>query len=115
MARRRLERSKAAREQWPLLSNLMVCHFNEDCHLLYGSLSGAISSATSEGSLDYRRALLKEWRDWNMSEGAVDDIRPFLDDGFGIAVRLDTPVEARNLMNRLYDELMAGVRAETRK
>jgi hypothetical protein len=114
MGRRRQERRKIAEQRWPLLSNLMACHFNQDFDILYGSLDGAIAAAAREGSLDHRRAVLKEWRDWNGSEGMVDDIRPSLDDSFTIDVWFKRPIDARDLMNRIYDGLLEGVRTETR-
>ncbi len=113
MARKKQERRKFHEERWPLLWNLMCCYFNEDFAQLYGSLDGAITAAVRDGSQDHRRALLKEWRDWNFLEGPVRDIRPSLHDGFGIAVRFEGPMEARYLMNRIYDGLMETVRAET--
>lgn len=93
----------------------MVCYFNQNFDILYGSLEGAVAAATRDGSLDHRRAVLKEWRDWNSSDGAVDDIRPSLYDGFSVHVLFKQPIDARNLMNRVYDGLIEGVRAETRQ
>jgi hypothetical protein len=92
----------------------MACYFNQDFGILYGSLDGAITAAAQDGSLAHRQAVLKEWRDWNVSEGAVDDIRPSLDDSFSIDIWFKRPIDARDLMNRLYDRLIEGVRAETR-
>ncbi|MGQ2977571.1 MAG: contact-dependent growth inhibition system immunity protein [Sphingopyxis sp.] len=114
MGRARQERRKFAEEQWPLLSNLMACYFNQDFDIIHGSLTGAINAALHDGSLEHRRAVLKEWRDWNASEGAVNDIRPSLHDGFSVAIWFDEPIDARNFMNRIYDGLMERVRAETR-
>jgi hypothetical protein len=114
MSRQRLERRRAAEQRWPLLANLMACHFNEDFDVLYGSLEGALAAAAGDGPLEHRRAILKEWRDWNSTAGAVLDIRPLLKDAFAVAVRFRKPIDARNFMNRVYDELIGGVRAETR-
>jgi len=113
MGRRRQEKRKFAEERWPLLSNLMICYFNQDFDILYGSLDGAVAAAARHGSLDHRRAVIKEWRDWNVTEGTVDDIRPYLIDGFSIDVLFKRSIDARNFMNRLYDGLIEGVRAET--
>ena len=92
----------------------MACYFNQDFDILYGSLEGAIAAASRDGSLDHRRAVIKEWRDWQLVEGAVDDIRPSLDDSFMIDIWFKQPIDARNLMNGLYEGLIEGVRAETR-
>jgi len=86
----------------------MACHFNQD-----GSLEGAFAAAARDGSLEHRRAILKEWRDWNASAGAVDDIRPLLEDGFAVDLCFKEAIGARNFMNRVYDELLVRVKAET--
>jgi hypothetical protein len=113
VSRRRRELGLLATERWPLLTNMMVCYFNQDFGLLYGSLGEAVAAAAADGSTDYRRSLLGEWRDWNSSQGAVNDIRPFLEYGFRVAVLFKTAVEARHFMNRIYDELLVSVKAET--
>lgn len=114
MGRRTQERRKAAEQRWPLLSSLLACFFNQDFDILYGSLEGAIAAALRDGSVDHRRAVLKEWRDWNASEGTADDIRPSLDASFSIDVWFKEPIDARKFMNLLYDGLIEGVSAETR-
>ncbi|PZU45349.1 MAG: hypothetical protein DI568_13955 [Sphingomonas sp.] len=91
----------------------MACHFNQDYDVIYGSLEKAIVATTKSGPLEYRRSLLKEWRDWNMSEGAVEDIRLALDDSFAIDIYFSRPIDAKNFMNRIYDVLIESVRAET--
>jgi hypothetical protein len=115
MSRKSLERRRLASERWPLLSDLLGLHFNQDYELLWGSLDGAMAAAGRDGPLEHRRALLKEWRDWNASEGAVDDIQPFLQDGFGVDLLFESPLAARKFMNRLHDELLVGVKAESRR
>lgn len=114
MSRGRLERRRLAGARWPLLANLMACHFNQDWDILYGSIDGALAAAASDGPLEHRRAILKEWRDWNVTEGAVDDIRPFLGDGFGVGLLFKTPLDGRHFMNLVYDSLISRVRTETR-
>lgn len=113
MSRSTRERAKVASERWPNLSNLVGCYLNEDYDVLYGGLTGAFAAAARDGSLAYRQQVLREWRDWNASEGAAFDPRPFLQDGFGVRVRLQEPADGRKLMNQLYDELIVQVRAET--
>ena len=93
----------------------MGIHLHEDFDIVCGSLEGAINDATSSGQPEHRKAVIKECRDRNISEGVKDDIRPFLHDGFGVAVLLRRPIDGRNFMNRIYDGLIAGVRAETGK
>ena len=43
----------------------------------------------------------------------MDDIRSFLKDGFSIHLHFPTPLDARNFMNRFYDEVLVAVKAET--
>lgn len=114
MSRRRRELGLLATHRWPLLANMMACHFNEDYALLHGSLGGAIAASAADGSTDHRREIVREWWDWNSSQRAVDDIRPFLKYGFRVAIEFKTALEARHFMNRVHEELTTGVRAETR-
>ena len=114
MSRRTRERRLLAKERWPLLTNMMGCYFNQDLNLLYGSLAGAMAAAAADGPVEHIRAILREWRDWNGSDGAVDDIRPMLEQGFAVDLLFRTPLEARHFMNRVYDELLLRVKAETR-
>ncbi len=111
---RRHETRERVRERWPLLSNMMVCHFNEDLNVLYGSFEGAVAAAARDGSLEHRQTILKEWRDWNATEGAVHDIRRPLVDGFSVAVYFKKPADARDFMNRVYEALLARVKEQTR-
>ena len=74
----------------------------------------SFEAASRDGPLEHRRAILKEWRDWNATEGAGDDIHPFFLGGLGVAVRFDQPIDGRNFMNRIYDSSIERMRAETR-
>jgi hypothetical protein len=114
MSRRSYELRKRAEERWPNLVNILGCYFNEDFDLLYGSLEGKIEGAVCDGSLAYRQAILKEWRDWQTMDGSVDDIRPSLD-RMGVDLLFKDPEDARAFMNLLYDRLIERVRAETGK
>lgn len=113
MSRRRLERRRLAEERWPTLSRFLGCYLHQDFDVLHGSVGGAIAAAIRDASLEMRRTILREWRDWNVTEGTSDDIRSFLQDGFGVAVYFKKPIDARNLMNRVYDEILVSVKAET--
>jgi hypothetical protein len=115
MKRRKRLQQDLARQRWPLLSNLMGCFFHQDLYLCDGSLDGAVAASARDGSLDHRRAILKEWRDWNASVSGADDIRCELADCFSIAVRIKKPEEARRLMDAVYDRLIEEVRRETRR
>jgi hypothetical protein len=111
MSRATLERRRSAQERWPNLANLLGSYFSQDLEIIDGSLTGALDAAVRDGTPEHRRAILEEWRSWNMSEGAVYDIRPFLGDGFGVEVYFETMREARAFMNRIYDGLKSSVSA----
>ena len=114
MSRRTRERRTLAEQRWPNLTRLFTLYFNEDFDYLYGSLEGAFASAIADGSLEAKKALLKEWRDWHACEGLNDeDLRRFVNDGFDVAVYFETGSDARKFMSRLYEGLMVSVRAET--
>ncbi|WP_390902354.1 contact-dependent growth inhibition system immunity protein [Sphingomonas bisphenolicum] len=115
MKRGKQQQRDFAEQRWPLLSNLMACYFNEDFDLLYGSLDGAVAASAKDGSLDHRRAILKEWRDWNSSVGAATDLQPELKRCFPIAVRFRNPTDARHLMDGIHDRLIEGIRDETKR
>ena len=110
MSRATLERRRSAQERWPNLANLLGSYFSQDLEIIDGSLAGAIDAAVRDNTPEHRQVILEEWCNWNSSEGAVDDIRPFLGDGFGVEVYFETLREARIFMNRIYDALKSGVR-----
>lgn len=114
MGARKLERREMAEARWPMLANLLACHFNQDFDILYGSLDGAFAALAGAGSLAHRRAMLKEWRDWNAALADCDDLRRLLHDGFGVDLWFRKPVDARQFMDRVYETLLASVVAETR-
>jgi hypothetical protein len=107
------EQDLEARERWPKLSNLLSCYFHEHFRALYVSVDGAVDRAVSEHSLEYRQAILKEWRDWNATRGWKEDVHRFMLHGFHVYYTFDTPAEARGFMNMIYEKLIASVRAET--
>lgn len=110
MSRKTLERRRIAEERWPVLGNLLASYFSQDFGIIDGALSGAMEKATRDGSIEHRREVIEEWLAWNSTEGIVDDIRPFLKDGFDVEVFFGTSLEARTFMNRLYDGLKSGLR-----
>ncbi|WP_066803885.1 contact-dependent growth inhibition system immunity protein [Sphingomonas asaccharolytica] len=113
MSRATLERRRIAEERWPNLANLLGSYFSQDFESIDGSLTEAIDAAALDGTPEHRRVILEEWRDWNLSEGIVDDIRSLLGDGFGVEVHFETPREARIFMNRIYDSLKSSVSTRT--
>lgn len=109
------ERRAVAQERWPLLSQVLGGYFHQDYDVVDGSVEGALAKAMGDTTLDQKQMLLREWWNWNQAEGATDDIRRFLDHGFGIALHFETPVDARNFMNGIYDSFIRSVRQEAGK
>lgn len=114
MGRRRYERHGDTQERWPLLFQVIAGHFYQDYDYSFGTVNGAFAAALDDCTFDQKQQFLKEWRDWNVTEGAVDDIRPSVNDGFLVGVLFKEPIDARNFMNQLHDVFIASVRAETR-
>jgi hypothetical protein len=110
--RRKIERREFVEQRWPRLFQLMACHFNQDLDIMYGSLEGAFATAVADGPLEHRRAILKELRDWKATEGEAEDIRRLLN-AFGVDLLFKAPQDARDFIDPVYDELLAGVKAET--
>lgn len=67
-----------------------------------------------EIDLDGRRAILLEWRDCNLSQGASEDIRSLLNDGFCVNLYFNASIKARNFWNWLYDTVLLSVKDETK-
>jgi hypothetical protein len=77
-------------------------------------LDGAVAAAVADARLDTKKAILQEWRDWQSVEGlSPEDVQRSVEEDFGVAVFFKKPIDARNFMNRIYDEFMASVRKET--
>ena len=112
MSRRRRELKQEAEDRWPNLYQFIGCYLHEDWPEMYGTPTQAISAAVSEFPLELRQQVLREWRNWNATVGAVDDIRSLLDNGLGACVYFETPLEARNFMNSVYDRLIESVRKD---
>lgn len=115
MSRSRREQRLEAGKRWPLLSNLFAGYLHENYRAFHGSPEGAIDAAISELPLDYRQAILKEWRDWNTRRGWQEDVHNFMWYGFGVYYTFDSAAEARQFMNMVYEKLITSVRAETEK
>jgi hypothetical protein len=114
VSRRTLERRRAARELWPTLANILVAYFNEDWPEDYGTVDGALAKAAVELPLEVRKSIIREWMDWQTKEGMNnDDLRRFVQDGFGVKVHFQEPIDARSFMNRVHDDFIASIRANT--
>ena len=112
MSRRMRDR---ASEHWPTLSRILGGYFHQDYAVVDGSVEGALAKAITDAPLGHKQMLLKEWWDWNQSEGRVYDIRRWLGDGFGVDLHFGKPIDARNFMNRIYDGFIQSVRQEAGK
>ena len=113
MSRRTRERRLEAEERWPELCRFLGGYLHEDWPEMYGSISNAVDVGVREWHLAGRQAVLREWRDWNSSVGWTNEVVAFLQDGIGVNVHFNSDVEARQLMNAVYDKLIVSVRRET--
>lgn len=101
-------------ERWPTLSQFLG-HCHEDWPELYETVEKAIDAAISSHSLDSRQQALRDWRDCNVAAATGQDIRSLLNDGFGVNVHFEQPIDARNFWNSTYDKLIVSVRSEVGK
>ena len=112
MSRRTIERRRAARELWPHLGGLLG-YFHEDFPEEYGSVEGALEQAATELPLDSRKAIVREWYDWQAKAGRTnDDLRRFVQEGFGVRVYFKKPIDARSFMNLVHDRMIQSVRRD---
>lgn len=112
MSRRSRERRLEAEERWPNLFRFLVCYLGEDWREEFGSIEAALGRAISDWGLQERQLVLKEWRDWNNTHGWSEDVAAYVHDGLSVYVNFQTALEARQLMNRVYDRLIESVRDE---
>ncbi len=113
MSRKSRERSLEAQERWPNLAQFLGGYLHEDWPEESGTVERAIDAAVAGWDLEGRQQVLKEWRDWNNVRGSRTDIAASVNDGLGVEVHFATEAEARQIMNLVYDKLIASVRAET--
>ena len=102
-----------AEERWPTLKNFLGCYLHQDWPVDDGSPEAAIDHAISDHSLEDRRLVAKEWRDWNGKVGSKTDPRRQVNDGFGVNLFFKKPQEARAFMNLVYDKLVSSIKADT--
>ena len=114
MSRRNIERRRDARDLWPTLAYMLGWYFNEDRQVLHGSAEEALTKAAAELPLETRQSIIREWYDWQSKEGGNDDdLRRFVQDGFGVNLYFKKPIDARNFMSRIHDRLIESIRIET--
>jgi hypothetical protein len=91
-------------------------YFNEDRQLLHGSVEDALAKSAAEMPLEARKSIIREWYDWQAKEGmSNEDLRRFVQDGFGVNLHFEKPIDARNFMNSVHDRLIESIRSETGK
>jgi hypothetical protein len=110
MSRASREKRIKSTHQWPALASLLSRHFGQDFWMKHDSFDSARKAAVDELDHSARKQAATEWWDWNMRAGAVEDIRTPLVH-LGVEPPFDTPADARNFMNQLYDALIIRIRA----
>jgi CdiI immunity protein len=113
MSRKTREIRLEAEERWPTLYQFLGAYCHQDWPEEYGSPESAVDAAVSDYTLQMRQKALKEWREWNSTQGSDFDPRAAVNDGFGVCVYFKEPTDARQFMNMVYDKLIVSVRKET--
>lgn len=108
--RRRLD----AEERWPHLYKFLGAYLHQDWPEDSGTPEAAVDLAIAEHSLEERQAVARQWWNWNAIEGSKADPRPAINDGLGIEVWFETPLEARQFMNAVYDKIIVSIRKEVK-
>jgi hypothetical protein len=103
---RRLE----AEERWPGLFQFLACYLHQDWTIEFSDPAQAIDAAISGSDIDAQIVLVREWGDWNASAGMNQDVRPSVNEGFGVEVHFERSIDARHFMNMVYDKLMVSIR-----
>ena len=112
MSRATRERWLEAEAHWPNLQQFLACYFHQDCTVEFKTLEEALDRAIAGWTLDGRRLVLREWRDWNAKRGWRNDAEAYVGDGFGVDLLFEDDVAARKFMNRVYERLIGSVRAD---
>jgi len=113
MSRKSRERWLEAEERWPALQQFMGCYLHQDWPDDHGSPDNAIEAAIDENPLDVRKAVTRDWWNWNATLGAQYDPRAAINEGLGVEVVFESANEARKFMNSVYDKLVVSIRRET--
>jgi hypothetical protein len=108
------QRRLDAKQRWPDLFQLLGAYLHQDWPEESGTPEAAVALAIAEHSLEQRQTVARQWWDWNAVEGSKADPRPAINDGLGVEVWFDTPLEARQFMNAVYDKLIVSIRGEVR-
>lgn len=115
MSRKTRELRLEAEERWPTLLQFLAGYCHEDWDIFHGTPEGAVDAAITDYPLADRQQVLREWRDWNSTQGVEYDPRDAVNDGLGVNVLFKEPEAARKFMNTVYDKVIVSVRNETSK
>ncbi len=113
MSRKTRQLRIEAEERWPTLQQFLASYCHEDWPEFYGTPENALNVGIAEYPLKERQQFLREWRDWNMTAGAKDDVRDLVNVGFGVNIFFKHQIDARHFMNMVYDKMIVSVREET--
>ena len=112
MSRSTRELRLEAEELWPALHQFLGCYLHQDWPDDHISPEGAIDAAISDNPVEILEAVTREWWDWNAKKGALFDPRSAINEGLGVEVVFESPLEARQFMNSVYDKLIISIRGE---
>ncbi|ODT01147.1 MAG: hypothetical protein ABS49_02570 [Erythrobacter sp. SCN 62-14] len=103
---------KEAEDRWPNLKNFLECYLHQDWPVDDGTLENAVDRAVVETPLSALKSVASEWWQWNSSAGSAPDPRRQINDGLGVNVHFQTPFDARQFMNLVYDKLIVAIRKD---
>lgn len=112
MSRKTRDMRLQAEERWPTLFQFLGCYCHEDAPEMRGSVLQGIDKGVADYSLERRKEVLVELRDWMGTVAAKDDIRDLLNDGMGVNEFFEQPIDARNFVNSVHDKLRVSIRRE---
>ena len=110
MSRNTREIRLKAEANWPNLFQFLGCYLHQDWPEESGTPEAAVDLAVAETQHEELKLVATEWWNWNATEGAQNDPRMAVNDGFGVEVVFKKPEKARQFMNMVYDKLIVAIR-----
>lgn len=114
MGRATRQRRIDAQERWPDLYQFLAGYLHQDWPEESGTPEAAVAIAIADHDLGQRQSVVRQWCDWNASEGSMFDPRAAVNDGLGVELAFAEPIEARAFMNEVYDMLIVSIRKEVK-
>lgn len=101
---------KEAEDRWPNLKSFFECYLHQDWDVFDETPQKAVDRAITETPLDILKLVTTEWWDWNARSVRAPSLERQINEGLGVNVLFETPIEAREFMNLVYDKLIVAIR-----